>query len=577
MSGERSAEDACREALERLEAENPRINAVVAWDGERALAEARERDGLPHVWRGPLHGVPFTAKDLTDATPYATTYGSLAFADNVPGADAACVARLRRAGAVLIGKTNTPEMGARPTTENLLFGITRNPHDETRTPGGSSGGAAAALAAGIGTLAQGSDGGGSIRIPAACCGVVGHKPTRGLVSGAPATYDAWEGLATNGPIARTVADCALMLEVMAGPEPGDAYFAAAARRRLRRPPVSRIPAPLRIGVLREPPRGSLDRELGAIFDSCGGDARAHGPPARGPRRAAGGAVRARSRRSCSASAPPTGRSCRPSAGISSSRSMREAVLDGERIGAGEYVQAVAAARRGTAAVLEALASVRARRLPRAHAAGRAARRSSPSTPAAASAGASTSTGTPTPCPTTSPASPRSPCPAARPPRACRSDCRSSGRRATMRSCSRLPPPSSGRYRLEHRDAADLGVAEASAPDRRRRALGHRARRRLPGAHRASATGRTATRAIRPRSTPGCGSTRRARWPRPRAPTSTGRARAQYRAPPLALGHPDRPQGSLRGRRRAADRLELPARRGTGRPTATSGRACAPRA
>ena len=95
VSGERSAEEACREALERLEAENPRINAVVAWDGERALAEARERDGLPHVWRGPLHGVPFTAKDLTDATPYATTYGSLAFADNVPVARR----RLRRAPA----------------------------------------------------------------------------------------------------------------------------------------------------------------------------------------------------------------------------------------------------------------------------------------------------------------------------------------------------------------------------------------------------------------------------------------------------------------------------------------------
>ena len=134
VSGEISAEEACRAALERLEAENPRINAVVAWDGERALAEARERDGLPHVWRGPLHGVPFTAKDLTDATPYATTYGSRAFADNVPAADAACVARLRRAGAVLIGKTNTPEMGARPTTENLLFGITRNPLDETARP-----------------------------------------------------------------------------------------------------------------------------------------------------------------------------------------------------------------------------------------------------------------------------------------------------------------------------------------------------------------------------------------------------------------------------------------------------------
>ena len=189
MSREISAEEACRAALALLEAENPRVNAVVAWDGERALAEARERDGLPHVWRGPLHGLPFTAKDLTDATPYRTTFGSRAFADNAPSSDAACIARLRRAGAVLIGKTNTPEMGSRPTTENELFGATRNPYDVTRTPGGSSGGAAAALAVGIGTLAQGSDGGGSIRIPAACCGVVGHKPTRGLVSGAPATYD----------------------------------------------------------------------------------------------------------------------------------------------------------------------------------------------------------------------------------------------------------------------------------------------------------------------------------------------------------------------------------------------------
>jgi len=353
VSGEISAEEACRAALERLEAENPRINAVVAWDGERALAEARERDGLPHVWRGPLHGVPFTAKDLTDATPYATTYGSRAFADNVPSADAACVARLRRAGAVLIGKTNTPEMGARPTTENLLFGITRNPLDETRTPGGSSGGAAAALAAGIGTIAQGSDGGGSIRIPAACCGIVGHKPTRGLVSGAPASYDAWEGFATNGPMARTVTDCALMLEVMAGSEPGDAYYP---------PPhdgafvaaCAEDPGPLRIGVLREPPVGVLDPELGAIFD------------------AVLETITRMGHRLEVADAPMTallgpfetivlGQSAAYRQIVPRERweqltpQMREVVADGERIGTGEYVGAVAAARRGTAALFEALA------------------------------------------------------------------------------------------------------------------------------------------------------------------------------------------------------------------------------
>jgi Asp-tRNA(Asn)/Glu-tRNA(Gln) amidotransferase A subunit family amidase len=354
VSGEISAEEACRAALERLEAENPRIGAVVAWDGERALAEARERDGLPHVWRGPLHGVPFTAKDLNDATPYPTTYGSRAFADNVPGADATCIARLRRAGAVLIGKTNTPEMGLRPTTENLLFGPTRNPHDTSRTPGGSSGGAAAALAVGIGTLAQGSDGGGSIRIPASCCGVVGHKPTRGLVSGAPATYDAWEGFATNGPIARTVADCALMLEVMAGPEPGDAYpppphddaFAAA---------CVEDPASLRIGVVRDPPVGTLEDEVAEIFG------------------AALATLTHMGHRLEEAAEVPLGELMEPFQTIvlgqcAAFRQLmpperfdqlepmtREAVSDGERIGVGDYVQAVAAARRGTAAVFEAMA------------------------------------------------------------------------------------------------------------------------------------------------------------------------------------------------------------------------------
>ena len=354
MSAELSAEEACREALERLEAENPRIGAVVAWDGERALAEARERDGLPHVWRGPLHGMPFTAKDLNDATPYPTTYGSRAFADHMPVTDATCIARLRRAGAVLIGKTNTPEMGMRPTTENLLFGPTRNPYDTARTPGGSSGGAAAALVAGIGRLAQGSDGGGSIRIPAACCGVVGHKPTRGLVSGAPSTYDAWAGLATNGPMARTVADCALMLEVMAGPEPGDAYappphdgaFVAA---------CAEDPAPLRIGVWRDSPMGTLDHEIEEIFDAAlallthmghGLDEADDLPLA---------ALMAPFETIVLGQSAALRQYVPPERFELLEASTRATVTDGERVGVADYVQAVDAARRGTAAVFEAMA------------------------------------------------------------------------------------------------------------------------------------------------------------------------------------------------------------------------------
>ena len=354
MRAEFSAEEACRAALERLEAENPRIGAVVAWDGERALAEARERDGLPQVWRGPLHGVPFTAKDLNDATPYPTTYGSRAFAGNVPAGDGSCIARLRRAGAVLIGKTNTPEMGLRPTTENLLFGPTRNPHDTTRTPGGSSGGAAAALAAGIGTLAQGSDGGGSIRIPAACCGIVGHKPTRGLVSGAPSTYDAWEGFATNGPMACTVADCALMLEVMAGPEVGDTYAAPPHDAAFAAACVEDPPA-LHVGVIREPPAGVLAADVGELFDAAL-EVLAHLGHRLEDAEAPLAAIMQPFHTIVLGQSAAFRRMLPPDRFELLEPTTREAVADGEQVGVGEYVGAVAAARRGTAAVLEALAA-----------------------------------------------------------------------------------------------------------------------------------------------------------------------------------------------------------------------------
>ena len=241
----------------------------------------------------------------------------------------------------------------RPTTENLLFGPTRNPHDTTRTPGGSSGGAAAALVAGIGALAQGSDGGGSIRIPAACCGVVGHKPTRGLVSGAPSTYDAWAGLATNGPMARTVADCALMLEVMVGPRAGRCLLAAAPRRRVRR----RLrggsgAAPHR--RLARPAHGDARRRVGDDLRRRARRARAHGAPARrggGAARRAHGAVR--------------DDRARPVGGAAAARAARALRATRAARRARRWPTASAspsastcrggAARRGTAAVLEAMA------------------------------------------------------------------------------------------------------------------------------------------------------------------------------------------------------------------------------
>jgi aspartyl-tRNA(Asn)/glutamyl-tRNA(Gln) amidotransferase subunit A len=174
---------------------------------------------------GPLHGVPFSVKDLVATAGVRTTWGSLARADHVPAADAVAVARLRAAGAILVGKTTTPEFGHKPLTEAPLFGRTANPWDLSRTSGGSSGGSAAAVAAGAGPLSVGTDGGGSTRIPSACCGVVGMKPTLGVVPH-DLTSDAFGNLAYLGPIARTVADAAQMLDVMAGPHPADPHSLA---------------------------------------------------------------------------------------------------------------------------------------------------------------------------------------------------------------------------------------------------------------------------------------------------------------------------------------------------------------
>lgn len=211
-----SAAELLDAALARLDAWNPRLNAVVRrMEGEARAAIAA---GLPD---GPFTGVPFLLKDLMAA--YAgvpMTCGSRFLAGWVPDSDSELVRRHRRAGLVIFGKTNTPELGITPFTEPVLFGPARNPWDLARTAGGSSGGSAAAVAAGIVPMAHGGDGGGSIRIPAACCGVFGLKPTRGRTPLGPAVGEAWQGFVVEHGLTRSVRDSAALLDATAGADAG---------------------------------------------------------------------------------------------------------------------------------------------------------------------------------------------------------------------------------------------------------------------------------------------------------------------------------------------------------------------
>jgi amidase len=213
-----SSRELVEACLSRISDVNPRVNAIVTLDAEGALAAADAADASEPV--GPLHGVPVAVKDLEDTAGLRTTYGSPLFADHVPQADSTVVERWRRAGAIVLGKANTPEFGAGSQTFNEVFGVTRNPYDLTRTSGGSSGGSAAAVAAGMVPLADGSDLGASIRNPAAFCNLVGLRPSPGRVPHAGAG-DAWSPFAVHGALARTVADAALALGVLAGPDPRD--------------------------------------------------------------------------------------------------------------------------------------------------------------------------------------------------------------------------------------------------------------------------------------------------------------------------------------------------------------------
>jgi aspartyl-tRNA(Asn)/glutamyl-tRNA(Gln) amidotransferase subunit A len=217
-------------ALRRIDALNPRLNAYVLVAAESARREARAAERAltrRAATLGPLHGVPFSVKDLVITKGVRTTFGTPLYRDNVPTEDAPMVARLKAAGAIMLGKTNTPTLGWIGATHNLLFGITRNPWHLDRTPGGSSGGAAAAVAAGLGPIAVGTDGGGSIRIPASCVGIFGFKPSFGRIAVYPAS-PAWS-LSHVGPLTRSVADSALVMSVCAGPDERDPYSLPAER------------------------------------------------------------------------------------------------------------------------------------------------------------------------------------------------------------------------------------------------------------------------------------------------------------------------------------------------------------
>ncbi|MCL4524327.1 MAG: amidase [Acidobacteria bacterium] len=247
--------------LARIDALNPRLNAyiTVAADAARADAQRAENEIRRGRWRGPLHGIPISLKDNIATKGLRTTAGSKILAGNIPDEDATVVRSLRRAGAVIVGKTNMHEFAYGVTTENPHFGATRNPWDTSRIPGGSSGGSAAALAAGMCFASVGTDTGGSIRIPASLCGIVGLKPTYGRVS-VHGTVALSPTLDHVGPLARTVADTAIVLRAIAGRDPLDATTLALPPPRLPEN-LKKLPKRIRLGLPRDYYFDCLDDEV----------------------------------------------------------------------------------------------------------------------------------------------------------------------------------------------------------------------------------------------------------------------------------------------------------------------------
>jgi amidase len=264
-AGEVSAREVTEAFVEHASRVNPTVNAIVTRTFEQALARADELDRSlagGHREPGLLHGLPVAHKDLADTAGVRTTYGSTVFAYHVPETDALHVARMAAAGAVSLGKTNTPELGAGSQTFNRVFGATLNPYDLTRTSGGSSGGAAAALAVRAVALADGSDMGGSLRNPAAFCNVVGLRPSPGRVPDPPSA-DPWSPLGVVGPMARTVPDLALLLATISGPDPAAPLQAAGDPGPFRSAAqvLAAVREPVRAG---RPPRVVWSPDLGGL-------------------------------------------------------------------------------------------------------------------------------------------------------------------------------------------------------------------------------------------------------------------------------------------------------------------------
>jgi len=255
--------------LDRVQRLNPGLGAFITISAERAYADADALEKLSpdELRKYPLAGVPYSIKDLNWTRDIRTTFGSRNYENHIPTQDSEVARRLRAAGGIMLGKTATPEFGGRPTTEGGLCPPARNPWNPAHTAGGSSGGAAAAVASGMNPIAHGTDGGGSIRIPAACCGIVGLKPARGRISHAPAKGESWHGYSTSGPMGRSVRDVALMLDVMAGPVVGDPYWAPPPPRPFS-DAVRMRPKGLRLAAISHSALGAVDDEVRAAFDSA---------------------------------------------------------------------------------------------------------------------------------------------------------------------------------------------------------------------------------------------------------------------------------------------------------------------